>query len=126
MDLYARQQFEFFLQTAVERFVERLEQRFRGASGALTALREDPDQESVWLDGFVDAVFEDFLLNNPDGSTFVLRAMPRRSTPPLEAGTVEKVLGELAQRLFRELLLQKSIEALEQHSSYQPVQGGGS
>ncbi|MEZ6096829.1 MAG: hypothetical protein R3C03_21845 [Pirellulaceae bacterium] len=78
MDLFERQQFEFFLQIAVERFVERLEQRFRGPEQAAVELRDNPDSDQVWLSGFVDAVFEDFLLGNIDGACFVLRALAKR------------------------------------------------
>ncbi len=64
MDNYQRQHVCFFLQTAVERFVERLEQRCRGSDAALDALRNQPDSDLVWLDGYVDAVLSEFLLDN--------------------------------------------------------------
>ncbi len=124
MDLYQQQQFGFFLQTATERFVARLEQRFRGATGALENIKADPNSEGVWLDGFTDAVFEDFLLNNIDGACFVLRSLANRTTAGMEPAAVEVTLVGLAKRIFAELLLQKTIEALEQHSGYQPVQFG--
>ena len=121
MDLYQQQQFGFFLQTATERYVARLEERFRGAAGALTKVKEDPDGEGVWLNGFTDAVFEDFLLNNVEGASFVLQALPRRELAAVEGGQVEAVLIQMAKSLFAELLLQKTIESLEQHSGYQSV-----
>ncbi len=77
MLLFEQQQFEFLLQSAVERFVERSEQRFQGAERALEQWRQDPKMLSKWLSGFCDAVFEDFLLNNVDGACFVLRAMSK-------------------------------------------------
>jgi hypothetical protein len=124
MELYERQQFDFFLQTATERFVERLEQRFRGANDALAALAAEPESDAVWLHGFVDAVFEDFLLTNVDGACFILRALPRRPLEIAHAGTVESLLMSLAKQQFKVLLLSKTREALEQHSGYQPVQLG--
>jgi len=121
MDIYQKQQFGFFLQTATERYVARLEERFRGADGALQNVQNDPDGEGVWLTQFTDAVFEDFLLNNVEGSCFVLMALATRHVNATEAGTVEGTLINLAKKLFAELLLQKTIESLEQHSGYQSV-----
>ena len=121
MDLYKQQQFGFFLQTATERYVARLEERFRGADGALKMLRQDPSAEGVTLDGFTDAVFDDFLLSNTEGSCFVLQALPKRKIEITETGTVEATLIAMAKKLFAELLLQKTIESLEQHSGYQSV-----
>ncbi len=121
MELYQQQQFGFFLQTATERYVARLEERFRGADGALENLRRDPEADGVWLSGFTDAVFDDFLLNNVEGACFVLQALAKRKAQPIGAGTVESTLIELAKSLFAELLLQKTIESLELNSGYQPV-----
>ena len=126
MDLHQRQQFDFLLQTATERFVTRLEERWRGAEPALAKLRATPDGEGVWLGAFVDAIFQDFLLDNVDGGCFVLRSLPKRSIESQKsavavAGTVEQGVAVLARGLFAELLLQKSVEALEQHSGYQSV-----
>jgi hypothetical protein len=126
MELHQRQQFDFLLQTATERFVARLEERHRGAEAALVKLRAAPDAAGVWRGEFVAAVFQDFLLDNADGAAFVLRALPKRSIEDHRAAvqaadTVEAVLLTLAAGLFGELLLTKSIEALEQHAGYQPV-----
>lgn len=126
MDLHQRQQFDFLLQTATERFVARLEERFRGAETALEKLRGEPDGEGVWLGGFVDAIFQDFLLDGVDGSCFVLRSLPKRSIESQKArlssaSTVEQGVGTLARGLFADLLLQKAVEALGQHSGYKPV-----
>jgi hypothetical protein len=121
VDLYKQQQFGFFLQTATERYVARLEERFRGPDGALEILEQDPNSEGVWLTGFTDAVFEDFLLNNVEGSCFVLQSLARRTVESSESGTVETTLIHMAKKLFAELLLQKTIESLEQHSGYQSV-----
>ena len=122
MDLYKQQQFGFFLQTATERYVARLEERFRGAAAALEKIKLDANAEGVWLDEFVDAVFEDFLLNNVEGACFVLQALAKRqieeSIPP---GQVEATIIAIAKTLFAQLMLQKTIESLEQHSGYQSV-----
>lgn len=119
MDLHERQQFDFLLATAVERYVERLEQRNEGAANALARLRENPEQDGVRLGEFVTAVFADFLLDNPDGACFVLRALPRRrvEAPP---GAVADVLQTMAAAAFAGLLKQKADELLEQHAAYQP------
>ncbi len=121
MDLYQQQQFDFFLYTATDRFVMRLEERFRGADGALEKLQQDPQGEGVWLDQFVDAVLEDFLLNNLPGACFLLQAMSRRTVETVSGGTVETTLMTMARQLFADLLLQKTTETLEQHSGYQSV-----
>ena len=121
MDLYKQQLFGFFLQTATERYVARLEERFRGSDGALEMLTKDPNAEGVALDGFTDAVFDDFLLSNVEGACFVLQSLPKRKTQSSEPGTVEAILIAMAKMLFAELLLQKTIESLEQHSGYQSV-----
>ncbi|QJW94961.1 hypothetical protein [Frigoriglobus tundricola] len=120
MDLHERQQFDFLLVTAVERFVERLEQRNEGAANALARLRADPEQTGVGLTEFVRAVFNDFLLGNPDGACFVLRALPRRRVDRPAAGTVEEVLMGMAAEAFGGLLKQKTEERLEQHAAYSP------
>ncbi len=121
MDLYQQQQFGFLLQTATERFVTRLEERFRGSDAALVQIKQDPDAEGVWLNQFADAIFEDFLLNNVEGACFVLQAAAKRKTDALPAGTIEQSLIAMAKTVFSELLLQKTIETLEQHSGYQSV-----
>lgn len=132
MDNYQRQQFDFLLQTAVERFVERLEQRCRGADQALKALRAQPDSELVWLAGFVDAVMAEFLLDNADGASFILRSLARKNVRPNKLFSSESdrnipvgdVLVAMAKHLLQELILVKAVEALEQHSAYHPVQFG--
>jgi len=121
MDLHERQQFDFLLNTAVERYVERLEQRNGGVENALARLRNDPEAEDIWLSRFAQAVFDDFLLNNVEGSCFVLKALPKRSVGPLEGGQVEVTLQAMAHRAFGDLLCQKTIEALEQRSSFEAL-----
>tara|TARA_R110002049_G_scaffold285698_4_gene466957 strand:+ start:73731 stop:74096 length:366 start_codon:yes stop_codon:yes gene_type:complete len=121
MDMYQRQQFGFFLQTATERYVARLEERFRGADGALEILQRSPVADETGLDCFTDAVFEDFLLNNVDGACFILQSLAGRRVESIESGSVEETLVIMAKTLFADLLLQKTIETLEQHSGYQSV-----
>ena len=121
MDLYQQQQFGFFLQTATERFAARLEERFRGPQIALEMLTKDPNGEGVWLDEFTDAVFEDFLLNNVEGACFILQALAKRKVGELHPGTVESTLVAMAKSLFSKLMLQKTMETLEQHAGYQSV-----
>jgi hypothetical protein len=89
MDLHERQQFDFLLQVAVERYVERLEQ---------------VGPERVKLETFVDAIFRDFLLDNADGACFILRAMPKG---------VEQNLVEMAKAAFVDIMRRKAEETLE-------------
>jgi hypothetical protein len=117
MDLHEKQQFDFLLNTSVERYVERLEQRNGGVEIALQRLRRDPESEGVWLSRFSQAIFDDFLLNNVEGACFVLKALAKRSGPAMEAGKLEATLISMAQRAFAELLRQKTDEALEQRCS---------
>ena len=121
MDVYKQQQFGFFLQTATERFVARLEERFRGPEPALEKIQLDPNAEGIWLDEFTEAVFEDFLLNNVEGACFILQALAKRKTDAVKSGNVETTLIAMAKKLFSALMLQKTIESLEQHAGYQSV-----
>ena len=121
MELYQQQQFGFFLQTATERFTARLEERFRGPEQVLVQIKEDPGTASEWLNEFVDAVFEDFLLDNVAGACFVLQALSKRNIDGFGPGKVETILIAMAKSLFSELLFQKTSELLEQHAGYQSV-----
>ena len=124
MELYERQQFDFLLHTAVERYVERLEQRNEGATNALVRLRENPEADGVWLGEFVKAVFDDFLLSNSAGAGFVLRALASRKMPELSSKpgqTVEQFVQDAARAVFAELFRRKTEEVLEQHASFEAV-----
>lgn len=126
MDLHQRQQFDFLLQTATERWVARLEERHRGPDAAIAALRADPAAAKRSIDEFVAAVFADFLLDDADGAAFVLRSVPQRPIAAhrdaiAAAATVEEAVTALARGLFAELLLTKTVEALDQHAGYQAV-----
>ena len=120
MELHQRQQFDFLLMTAAERFVDRLIQRNQGPAQALERLREQPNGPGVWLDDFVDALFQDFLLDNPAGACFVLQALAKRrlSDPLPQADKVETLLQALARQLFGELLRSKVTEMLEQEALF--------
>ncbi|MEM9825052.1 MAG: hypothetical protein AAF958_00605 [Planctomycetota bacterium] len=121
MDLHERQQFDFLLHTAVERFVARVEERHRGAETALALWNEDSNQ--AILRDFVDAIFDDFLLTSVDGACFILRSLKSKpcAEAPAEDETIETYLIRLAKSHFSELLGKKSHEALQQHSSYQSI-----
>lgn len=122
MEHYERQQFDFLLQTAVERYVERLEQRNQGPTRSLELLRGNREGEGIWMSQFVENIFDDFLLNSDGGAAFVLRALAIRKAPALPSKpgqTVEQFLITCAQAAFAELFLQKTIECLEQHSSFE-------
>lgn len=118
MDLHERAQFDFLLNTAAERFVERLVQRTGGLEEGLGALRKDPQGEGVWLDEFVRAVLRDFLLDNAPGSCFVLQACEKRTLTGLdpavlEGATVTQALSELAVRAFADVLAGKVDQGIE-------------
>lgn len=122
MELHARQQFDFFFNAAIERFVDRVEQRCGGPVPALARLRDDPNAEGVWLDEFVVALFGDFLLDNVAGSAFILQALGRRPAPSVSSktgDTVEQLLSRLARDAFGTVLRIKTEEALEQRQAFQ-------
>jgi hypothetical protein len=127
MELHERQQFDFLLHTAVERYVERLEQRNEGATNALARLRENPEAEGVWLSEFVEAIFDDFLLNNSAGAAFVMHALASRKAPELSSKpgqTVEQFAVVCARAVFAVLFRQKTEEVLEQHASFEAAPAG--
>lgn len=122
MELHARQQFDFFFNAAIERFVDRVEQRCGGPVPALARLREDPNADGVWLDEFVVALFGDFLLDNVAGSAFILQALGRRPAPAVSSTSgenVEQLLSRLAREAFGAVLRIKTEEALEQRQAFQ-------
>lgn len=121
MDLHARQQFDFFFNSAIERFVERVEQRCGGPVPGLARLREDANGEGVWIDEFVAALFADFLLDNPAGAAFILQALARRPVPVVTqaARTVDDWMQQVARQAFASVLAAKTEEALEQRLAFQ-------
>lgn len=122
MELHERQQFDCFLNAAIERFVDRVEQRCGGPVPALERLRADPNAEGIWLDEFVQALFVDFLLDNTAGSAFVVQALARRPAPVVASApgeTVDACLGRLARASFGAVLRLKADETLEQRQAFQ-------
>lgn len=122
MELHEQQQFEFLLVTAVDRYVERIIQRNQGAENALQKLQEDPTGEGVWLNQFVDAIFQDFLLENISGACFILKALSTRNVTVPAEGKIEMVLITMAKTAFADLLQRKTVEFLEQQAT---LYGGG-
>lgn len=121
MEPYQRQQFDFLLATAVERWIERLEHRYGGSDAALVVVRD----RKAKVEEFVEALFADFLLDGAAGSCFVLQALSRRMVPSVPTtGILESHLSALARQAFAELLEVKAEEALEQRGGYQPMQTG--
>jgi len=117
MELYQRQQFDFLLLTAVDRYVERLVQRNEGAENALRKLRQDPQGEGIWLNQFVEAIFQDFLLDNMAGACFILQSLAQQPVSAPNAGSIEKMLVAMAREAFADLLQRKTEEFLEQQAS---------
>ncbi|HMQ55131.1 MAG TPA: hypothetical protein PKE64_29340 [Anaerolineae bacterium] len=117
MELHERQQFDFLLLTAVDRYVERIVQRNQGAANALHQLRQDPQGEGLWLDQFVEALFQDFLLDNTAGACFILKALDQQPGLVPAEGKIETILRTLARRTFAGLLRRKTEEFLEQQAS---------
>ncbi|WP_028986320.1 hypothetical protein [Thermicanus aegyptius] len=118
MNPHERQYFNLLLAMAVERFSERIIQRNEGAENALYRLRTNPQGDGVWLNAFVDAFFQDALLDNPAGACLILQALANRHVNDpsrlFERITVGEVLLELAKEGFATLLRQKTEESLEQ------------
>ncbi len=128
MALHERQQFDFLLWTATERFSERVQQHLQGPERALAALSDATQYAKAGVTEFVDAIFADFLLDNIEGACFVLQSVGKRKWPTEVSLTtsvsVEQGLIQVAKYLFQQLLISKTIEYLEQFSSYQPMHEG--
>ncbi len=123
MDLHVQQQFDFLLQTAVERLCLRLQEHHRGAQAALEHLTS-PDQERAGAEvqQFVEALFQDFLLDNAAGACFVLQGLAGRKVPPVESRNcpnIETLLVSLAKAALGELLQRKARECLEQMAAFE-------
>ncbi len=122
MNDHEKQYFNTLLQIATERFVERMIQRSEGAHNALQLLRSEPYGEGVWLDKFIDAFFEEFLLDNLAGSCFVLQALANRRYDVqydlFKDKSVEQIIEMMAKDAFEQLLKQKAEEALEQNLAF--------
>lgn len=119
MDVHQRQQFELLLAQSAEAFIERIVQRCAGQENALRTLQHDRNAEGVWLDDFVDAVFADWCLDNPEGAAFVLCALQRRPIELLAAsGSIGEVLVRAAKGAYAELLHEKVLESMSRASVY--------
>lgn len=113
MEYYRRQQFDSMLAISAESFVERIVQRCGGGENALNRLREDPQGDGIWLDEYVDAVFEEWLLNEASGSVFVLESLQKRPFPAVDqSGTVGEVMVRTAKRVYADLLRDRVVEVL--------------
>jgi hypothetical protein len=117
MDAHARQQFDFLLMTAVERYAERLRQRHQSTAGARESLARDPEGAGSWLSEYVDALFRDFVLDNAAGASFVLQALARREAPEARenrGASIEESLVSMAKSAFQQILHAKTLEYLDQ------------
>lgn len=122
MNPHERQQFDMLLELAVERYAERLAQRNDGPDRARQLLLEAPESPGVWLSEFVDAVFQDALLDNTAGACFVLQALERRLSPEVPAAaTIGDGLAAASRRAFGVLLQMKTAEELARRANYQAV-----
>ena len=113
MELHQRQQFDFFLMTAIERFSETIVQRCAGTQNALDKMRQDRNGDGIWLEEYVDHLFTDFLYDNTAGACFILSALEKRQIRVEQEDAVEKVLTKMAKSVFSDLLEKKTIESLE-------------
>ena len=118
MDPYRRQHFDWLLHEASADFVERVVHRCGGPQPALEALRADPQGEGVWLDQFVEAVFDEHLLGDAAGACFVLEALERRALPADPGGPVPEVLGRLARAAFAEVLAARAAQDLQRAQAF--------
>lgn len=124
MDLHEQQQFDFLLQTAVERLALRLMEQCRGAEPALERLGPSEDEPAEPVLQFVDALFADFLLDNAAGACFILQGMASAPVPlprQEEPASVEQHLVALAKAVLARLLHRKVRERLAQMSMYQGI-----
>ena len=112
MEYYRRQQFDSMLAISAESFVERIVQRCGGGELALERLRDDPQGSGVWLDEYVDAVFEEWLLTDASGAAFVLEALEKRPVSLTINGRVADVLQAMARRVYADLLRDRVTEVL--------------
>jgi len=113
MELFLQQQFELQLAEAAERLAERAVHRCGGSAQALAQLQADPDGEGVWVSQFVDAHFDEQLLDNPAGCCFVLQSLAGRQVPYDPGGSVEHVLGRLARVAFADVLTKQTAQLLQ-------------
>ena len=118
MELFLRQQFELLLQEATGNFTERTVHRCGGPDQALAQLEQDPDAGGVLRAQFVQAFFEENLLDNVGGYSFVLEALERRTLPADEGGPVADVLGRLAKAAFAGVLTTMTAQLIQRQQIY--------
>ena len=118
MELFLRQQFELLLQDATGNFAERIIHRCGGPEAALERLARDPDGEGVHLSAFVNAFFEENLLDNAGGHCFVLEALEHRRLPADAGGPVGDVLARLARAAFADVLTTMTAQLVQRQQIY--------
>ena len=118
MELFLRQQFELMLQDATGNFTERVVHRCGGPDVALERLTTDPDGDGVHRAEFVQALFQENLLDNPAGYCFVLEALERRTLPPDPGGPVAAVLARQAQAAFDDVLSTMTAHLIQRQQIY--------
>ncbi len=118
MELFLRQQFELMLQEATGNFTERVVHRCGGPDAAMSRLDADPEGEGVFRGEFVQAFFEENLLNNAGGYCFVLEALERRNLPPDDGGPVIEVLERLAHAAFADVLTSMARQLIQRQQIY--------
>lgn len=118
MELFLRQNFELLLQEATGNFGERIVHRCGGPDAALQRLNEDPDGEGVFRAEFVRSFFEEHLLDNAAGHTFVLEALEKRTVPADPGGPVAEVLGRLAHAAFADVLTTMTAQLIQRQQIY--------
>jgi len=118
VELYLKQQFELMLQDATGNFTERIVHRCGGPVNALALLADDPDGEGVFRSEFVQACFEDNLINNAAGYCFVLESLERRELPADPGGPVGEVLARLAKAAFADVLTTMTAQLIQRQQIY--------
>jgi len=118
MELFLKQQFELLLQEATGNFTERTVHRCGGPDAALERLTSDPDGDGVHRGQFVQAFFEENLLDNVGGYCFVLEALERRTLPADPGGTAADVLGRLAKAAFADVLTTMTAQLIQRQQIY--------
>jgi hypothetical protein len=118
MELFLQQQFELLLQDATGNFAERIVHRCNGPEAALAMLAAEPDGDGVHRGQFVQAFFEENLLDNVGGYTFVLQALERRQLPADPGGPTGEVLARLSKAVFADVLTTMTAQLIQRQQIY--------
>lgn len=118
MEPYLRQQFELLLQEATGNFAERTVYRCGGPDAALAQLAAGADGDGVHREEFVQAFFQENLLDNTAGHAFVLEALERRVLPADPGGPAADVLGRLARAAFADVLTTMTAQLIQRQQIY--------